>query len=216
MLCNLNTLLLFTVFLFFLGCKNKSQVPIKKVTYIAIIPLNNWRNDDISFIQKNIQDYFKKSCIVKDVIRLPNNFLNTEKGLRYSADSIISHLASLKNDSVLTYVALTNEDIFTTIKDENGAIMKPIEKYKVWGIFGLGYMPGKACVISSKRLYTSNTQKYQHRIRTVVLHEIGHNLGLPHCPTINCIMSDANEKISTVDHSSSDMCKSCSAKINLD
>jgi archaemetzincin len=198
------------------SCKNKSTTTLKKKSSIQLTVLNNFSKEDCAYLQTAIANYFNTSCRIVDAIRLPLTITNTEKGLRYSADSILQYLLRLKNDSTITTVGLTDVDIFTTLRDDKGNIQLPIEKYKVWGIFGLGYMPRKACVISCKRLFTNDRKKYQHRIRTVVLHEIGHNMGLPHCPTINCIMSDANEKISTVDKSSSVMCKDCKIKINLD
>ena len=38
-------------------------------------------------------------------------------------------------------------------------------------------------------------------MKKVVLHELGHNFGIPHCTkTEPCVMKDAVEKISTVDN----------------
>ncbi|WP_118972472.1 matrixin family metalloprotease [Taibaiella koreensis] len=82
-------------------------------------------------------------------------------------------------------------------------------------MFGLGLCPGKACVVADHRLTTNDEQRFRHRIRTVVLHEIGHNLGLPHCSSQGCIMSDANEKIATVDRSGDNYCKACIRKADL-
>ncbi|WP_071884242.1 hypothetical protein [Niastella koreensis] len=48
---------------------------------------------------------------------------------------------------------------------------------------------------------------------TIVIHELGHNQGLPHCPTKNCIMNDANERIQTVDQSANTYCSVCKGKL---
>jgi archaemetzincin len=143
------------------------------------------------------------------IANMSTQYVNKEKGVRYSADSIIHYLSQLKNDSIISYIGLTHYDIFTTLEEPDGSIKKPIEKYKVWGIFGLGYMPGNACVLSDKRLITNHKEKFKHRIRSVALHEIGHNFGLPHCPTPECLMNDANEKISTIDTGGTTMCADC-------
>ncbi|MHA4809402.1 matrixin family metalloprotease [Flavitalea flava] len=67
--------------------------------------------------------------------------------------------------------------------------------------------------MSDYRLRTEDRIKFEHRIRTVVLHEIGHNMGLTHCPNAHCIMNDANEKISSVDNSSNELCERCHNKL---
>ena len=43
-----------------------------------------------------------------------------------------------------------------------------------------------------------------------VLHEIGHTLGLPHCPTKGCLMEDAMGKVTTTD-GERDFCPACRA-----
>ena len=93
---------------------------------------------------------------------------------RYRADSII-HFLSYRAKANETYVGLTTTDISTT---KNG--------FLDWGVMGLGYCPGKACVISSFRL------KDKSNLYKVVLHELGHTTGLPHCADPTCTMQDAN------------------------
>jgi len=44
-------------------------------------------------------------------------------------------------------------------------------------------------------------------------HEVGHVLGLPHCPTPKCVMNDANESIKTIDKSTGDLCDKCWTEI---
>ncbi|GGB05079.1 hypothetical protein GCM10011511_30490 [Puia dinghuensis] len=110
-------------------------------------------------------------------------------------------------------VGLTRKDIFITKKERSGQIKAPASKYAVWGILGLGNCPGNVCVISDARFYSSATDKYEHRLRTIVIHEIGHNLGLPHCQSPHCIMNDANEQIATVDSSGTDLCSSCKKRL---
>jgi archaemetzincin len=156
--------------------------------------------------------FYNTPVVILKQKAMPATFIDLSKGERYSADSIIKWLAHSTPDSISKVVGLTHEDIFTTVR-EMGFIKEPEYKYAVWGIFGLGYQPGRSSVVSDHRLKTPDARKFHHRIRTVVIHELGHNLGLPHCPTKNCIMNDANEKIQTVDNSADDYCKSCRKRI---
>lgn len=99
--------------------------------------------------------------------------------LRHRADTLLRHLRVLHGRDTLV-VGLTHADISTT-------------KGKVadWGVMGLGYRPGNACVVSTFRLKAS---KRREQLLKVVLHEIGHTYGLPHCPTASCLMRDAEGK----------------------
>ena len=45
---------------------------------------------------------------------------------------------------------------------------------------------------------------FAERFSKVVIHELGHALGLSHCETPGCVMRDAEGKISTVDRSAPD------------
>ena len=52
------------------------------------------------------------------------------------------------------------------------------------------------------------------RLKKVCMHEIGHNLGLPHCEqSTTCVMRDAAEKIATVDNVELKLCEHCKARI---
>jgi archaemetzincin len=177
---------------------------------IGLQPLGQYDQDQLQFIQKELQQFYNAPIVILNKREIPASFLNTSKGERYSSDSIIKWLAHTAPDSVYKVVGITHKDIFTT-KWENGHIKKPENAYAVWGIFGLGYLPGRSCVVSDHRLQTTDNTRFHHRLRTVVIHELGHNLGLPHCPSDSCIMNDANESIQTVDKSADDYCKKCRA-----
>jgi archaemetzincin len=118
---------------------------------------------------------------------------------RYRADKLLVWLSkSTPTDIVL---GVTEQDISTTLG-----------KHEDWGIFGLGYCPGKASVISSFRLKKKGKVGVEERLCRVAIHEVGHNFGLPHCPNA-CIMADAQGSIKSVD-SEANFCKQCRDKID--
>src|SRR4051812_548139 len=118
---------------------------------IGLQPIGQYAPDQLQFIQKELQAFFKVSVVVLKEKDMPASFVNMSKGERYSADSIIKWLAHTAPDSITKVVGLTHKDIFTMVK-ENGHIKEPKSKYAVWGIFGLGYQPGRSSVISDHRL----------------------------------------------------------------
>lgn len=188
---------------------------LRSEKYIAIQPINinhiPFKNEVVARIKKG---YFFKGVIIRDNISPPETFINQEKGKRYNASMILNWLSDQKPDSCALIVGLTDADIYITKRDEDGNIKKPEYKYKVWGIFGLGKNPGNSCVVSTYRIKTPDRSLYKDRFLKIVLHEIGHNLGLKHCPDKDCYMTDAVETIRTIDNASLQMCTECKKKIS--
>lgn len=138
------------------------------------------------------------------------------KSPRYRADSLLLDLKRNKPVGIDHVLGLSAKDISTTKKDAWGRVKKPIRRYQDWGVFGLGYRPGPACVISTFRLHRSPQSLFESRVLKVSIHEIGHNLGLKHCETAHCVMADAAEKLSTVDQVDAKLCEKCRRQINLE
>lgn len=99
---------------------------------------------------------------------------------RYRADSLINILRQATPDGKVT-IGLTTKDISDTKGDT-----------KDYGIMGLGYQPGRACVVSTFRL--NKKQDLMLQLFKLAVHELGHTQGLPHCPVNTCYMRDAEGK----------------------
>lgn len=99
---------------------------------------------------------------------------------RYRADSLINILRQGTPDGKVS-IGLTTKDISSTKGD-----------IKDYGIMGLGYQPGRACVISTFRL--NKKQDLTSQLFKLAIHELGHTQGLPHCSVNTCYMRDAEGK----------------------
>ena len=157
--------------------KQKNENSIEKETIqkvVVIQPLGNFK----SYQAKNVLDQIRtlnSNVVLRQNIPFPENAYYKPRN-RYRADSIIKSLRNtIVNDSVI--VGLSNFDISTT---KNGI--------KDWGVMGLGYKPGKSCVVSDFRLSVRNKDQQFYKL---VLHELGHTAGLPHCKVKTCLMRDA-------------------------
>lgn len=199
---------LILIALFFNFCKKEF-----KRTTVLIQPLGEVSEVYLNISAAAIREQYKCVVYVGKPLPVPKNFKSAKGPNRFRADSIIQWMKDDFSDSLNYIIGLTESDISTRKQEEFENTGDA--KYLDWGIFGLGYMPGRACVVSTYRLKTKlkNQNQLNARIRKVVLHEFGHNLGLPHCENQNCVMASAAEKISNLDISSDRLCSSCGLRL---
>ncbi len=160
-------------FLFLLSCIHSAK-STKKVIVIAIQPFGGFDKS----LAENVYEKIKvlhPDVILKSSIEIPVSCYYAPRK-RYRADKIIQYLHhSAHADTVM--IGLTDFDISTTKGN----------RYD-WGVMGLGYCPGNACVVSTFRLSKTLLKEQFYK---VVIHELGHTQGLPHCAINTCFMRDA-------------------------
>lgn len=200
--CFLKSKLVLLLMLLFIGVSisfQSTSISKKEVT-IYIQPLGNIDADYLEYVKKSVIDFYGSKCVIKPKIELTNDLLAVSK-TRYDANKILA-----KYKSNINLLLITEKDI----------AYKKSAQYTEWGIFGLGFRPGKTCVISNFRL-KKNVSKQQMlvRLKKVALHEIGHNLGLSHCiHNKECMMNDADGTIKQVDREKIWFCEKCWAFLN--
>ena len=175
-----------------------------KSTTILVQPLDFEDVKLLTFVKNGIEKYYhfnvlllKSKPIYNDAYYKPRN--------RYRADKLIKILKAAKTNEANFIIGITQKDISTT----KGKIPD-------FGIMGLGYCPGISCVVSTFRIHTEDYKLLQNRLLKITLHEIGHNLGLPHCTNSDvCFMQDANASIQQIDKAQLDLCTQCKKKIGF-
>lgn len=178
---------------------------------IALQPIGPNDPQALKTVSQGIEKYYGYKVYILEPITMPSSFFVRTN--RFRADSAINFLREIKSDTITYIMGITSNDISVTTKDKDGNIKQPVERYKDWGVFGYGYMPGTSCIISTYRLSNKGKTKTLERITKVALHELGHNLGVPHCPNPSCFMRDANESIKSIDQEGLQLCKDCQQKI---
>lgn len=214
----MRALFLLPCFLLLLGChskpvvRNKAQNAQIPEVVIAIQPLGKVELHLVEQAQKAINSVYFVKTVVLPPLQLPAEAFVKIKSPRYRADKLIAWIRQNRPDSVDYVIGITASDISTTKTDALGRTLEPRSRYEDFGIFGLGYQPGPACVVSTFRL-KSDAQKFVSRFSKVVVHELGHNLGLPHCPNKGCFMADAVETITSVDKEEMRLCAACQQQL---
>ncbi len=161
------------------------------ISFIDIQPYEGLSEEIVNYIYTEMCKVHPRVSLLKKQVIPTRAFYVPRK--RYKADTLIAMLSKSTSEGHVT-VGITHYDIST----DNGAIPD-------WGVMGLGFQPGKACAASTYRLNKKKDIKQQYF--KVVIHEIGHTQGLPHCPDVTCIMTDAKGKNTT--ETEIDFCKKC-------
>ena len=182
----------FTLFSLIFSCEKSKDNAVKNGEEITILiqPFEDVKPNQLAEISENIRKIYPKIKILEPIDFPINAFYQPRN--RYRADSIIKYLRTKTPNNCVT-LALTNKDISVT-------------KGKVadFGVMGLGYRPGNACVASSFRLNPKNKNEQFYKI---AIHELGHTQGLKHCPDKTCFMRDAEGKNPT--NEEKDFCQNC-------
>ena len=87
-------------------------------------------------------------------------------------------------------------------------------------VFGEAQCPGEAALISLWRLKpefygaSEDRELFLERAVKEAVHEVGHTLGLRHCPRASCVMYFSNSIMET-DRKRSTFCERCTADVGL-
>ncbi len=79
-------------------------------------------------------------------------------------------------------------------------------------VFGEAMLSGGYAVIYLRRLKSIRWGKYFERALKEAVHELGHTMGLTHCPRRSCVMSFSNS-LRDVDNKSFRFCQRCAEKL---
>ena len=157
---------------------------------ILVLPLGNVPKAVLNPVCKKLVAVYSNTRLLPQAA-LPLFAYYSPRG-RYKADSLISWMGKMAKPNEV-YIGITTSDI-SSAKGNNPD----------WGVMGLGYQPGPACIVSTFRLHKNNLNE---ELFKVAIHEAGHTMGLDHCKVRTCFMRDAEGKNSTGEEN--EFCSKC-------
>lgn len=199
-----------------LSCRNAPTIYLKHNNHkksIALQPIGKRDQKQLSLLQTELSRFFHIKVLVLDSIEIePTLQVGLDKG--YNADSVLPVLLKETNDSIVQIVGITNNQTYILKKSIGQVNHKADTLYYYDDVFGYSFLSEKACLVSDYKLISNDTALWRNRLRKVAIHEIGHCLGLSHCPTDDCLMSEKYGNIANLNKPGGDYCSLCKKKLN--
>jgi archaemetzincin len=148
--------------------------------------------------QRSVQELFRCDSTPSAPLLIPEGALDTRRN-QYSSVAFMLALARIEFGESDRVIGVTECDLFI-----------PMLTF----VFGQAQLRGRVALVSIARLRPAfygaapDDELLRLRLRKEVGHEVGHSLGLIHCPDRDCLMSLATS-IQDVDRKTADFCGSC-------
>jgi len=177
---------------------------------IIILPMGLKDRSVLSDIREGLMEVFPHSrCVISaEELPIPEGAYNPRRGQYLSERLLISigeyAAASRDNTEVTRFLGVTDVDIYA-----------PGLNF----IFGEAEFMREAAIISLYRLrpefYGDQPDRglFVERAIKEAVHEIGHTLGLRHCPDAGCVMHFSLH-IGMTDRKNKDLCRACRLKLD--
>ncbi|MCX7994500.1 MAG: archaemetzincin family Zn-dependent metalloprotease [candidate division WOR-3 bacterium] len=145
-------------------------------------------------IKDIIKKQFNLPVVVAHSVRIPSQAFNPLR-TQYDAMKIIETFVYSLDQKCNWHLIIIDKDIYT-----------PRFNF----IFGLADVQRNIAVVSTYRLSKNGLLK--ERLAKEVVHEMGHILGLNHCPIPVCVMYFSNT-VADTDRKGFDLCPECRRKV---
>jgi len=170
---------------------------------IQIASVGDVNDEMMQMIARHIEAMFGLHTEAQNLVSLPNpDYAFDKKRGQYSSTLILRSIAPLATHCE-KFLTITEVDLFI-----------PMMTF----VYGQAQLAGKVAVVSLARLRPEfyglppDKDLMVRRVRKEVSHELGHTLGLIHCPDKTCLMSLATE-IMQVDLKFENFCRNCSLNL---
>jgi archaemetzincin len=171
--------------------------------HVEVVPVGDVSTDVKRGASSGLRSSYDCDVTISDPHPLPDGAYDAGRG-QYRAEEFIE-LAS-RVGSGTKNVAITEKDLYYRRRNY---------------VFGLAYLGGNGCVVSTYRLQTSSdggatarsaSEVFDERVRKEIVHEVGHTLGLEHCDDSACVMN-FSPTVREVDVKDQTVCATCAGDL---
>jgi archaemetzincin len=159
---------------------------------LQILPIGEIDDTSLRILVARIGQIYYYVELLKPIKQIESAYNGNRN--QYLSDEFLSRVKQLPGDHIL---GVTNVDLYTP---------------ELNFVFGQAQLPGKAAVISLARLRDDKHELYYDRMIKEAVHEIGHTLGLRHCPDVFCVMHFSNS-LKETDIKGDYYCQKCEKEI---
>lgn len=157
----------------------------------AIVSFGKIDQEIIEYLESQIKKSLKINT--EYLKEIPTPWTKQRQQQSKAADFLLAITGLGENLKYLGIIGLTEKDLYMP---------------KMNFVFGLAAPREKVAVVSLARLKTDKKRLYFDRLKKEVFHELGHLLGLNHCPEKNCTMK-FSQNLTEVDAKEKDFCPVC-------
>ncbi len=191
--------------LFILACDGGVSVYDTGAQRIALMPYGKFDTVQLNMAKKAIEDFYGYDVKILEHRRLPRTAYYKAKR-QYQTEQILAYQKEMRTSEFDKVIGFTSKDIISNEKDEGSS----------YPVVGKSDRHGPASVISTYRIkrYANSDAQFIRRFKKVVIHEVGHTLGLNHCTKEDyCLMRNYGGNGRILDRLEKKLCENCSVKI---
>jgi len=200
-----NTFWIAVIFLFIAACDGGVSIYDTGAQRVALIPYGKFDTTLLAEAKTAIEEFYGFDVIYLESRRLPR-MAYVKRSRKYKTEEIIAYEKDIKTSEFDKVIGFTTKDITSNEKDKKNS----------YPVVAKSDRHGTSSVISTYRMkrYSGSNNEFKRRFKKIVIHELGHTLGLNHCEKEDyCLMRNYGGSGSTLDRMQSKLCEDCSLKI---